>query len=85
MFTLPGVLADFQLDNYFLPVKMIPLQLKSAKTFIYLFIYSTSSLHLLRDWCSFQEVKFYKFYLLFLGWVFKNVLYFLDSLLLGVF
>ena len=38
MFILSGVLANFQLDNYFLPVKMIPLQSELTGAFI-LFIY----------------------------------------------
>lgn len=37
LFTLSGVLDNFQLDNYFLPVKMVPLQLQLARVFIYLF------------------------------------------------
>lgn len=38
MFTLSGVLANFQPDNYFLPVKMIPLQSELTGAFIYPFI-----------------------------------------------
>lgn len=40
MFTLSGVLDNFQLENYFLPVKMIPLQLQFGQD-LYLFIFPT--------------------------------------------
>lgn len=70
--TLSGVLANFQLDNYFLPVKVIPLQLQLAKVFVY-FLFSLWA-HICWDCCWFQEATCN---LLFQGCVFANVLNYL--------
>ena len=38
MFILSGVLANLQLDNYFLPVKIIPLQLEWLGIYICMYV-----------------------------------------------